>query len=104
MIQQLPVGSLCVHINGDGRVYPEFIGKEVTILTPLAMHFTKNREGEVAEEECYEVEVQGYEGQIFVARHVNLKLKRFPGELYSKCEEFMKTVLKPVNVDEKESV
>jgi hypothetical protein len=90
-MKEFPVGSVCIIVES----YPEYKGKECTIVEGMHKCLVHNREGKVFESKGYSVKVQGHEDQLFHALHTELKLKRFPGQLQSWLNKKMNDLYEP---------
>jgi hypothetical protein len=93
-MKEYPVGSVCVIVNTTGKLFEEFIGKECTILEGIAEQVGFTPDGRPGKIVGYLVQVQGRSKQSIV-EHVNLKLKRYPGQLDSWATEKVKQIFTP---------
>ena len=91
-MKEFPVGSVCFIVEG----YPEYKGKECTIVNGFGKHkFESSKTGDIGEQEGYIVTIQGFGDETFVAKHTDLKLKRFPPNVTSWLNEKMHKLISP---------
>lgn len=86
-MKQYPLGSICIIVN----VAPEnhaYLHRECTIVGLPGC--------DEAFPDMYQIDVQGDAGKRWFSVHEGLRLKKFPPDLQSDCEEFMRKVLSPI--------
>lgn len=90
-MKEYPVGSVCILVEA----YSEYKGKECTIIKGFGKHDSTTKEGINRPREGYIITVQGFGEQRFNAKHSDLKLKKFPGQLQSWLAEKMDKLTQP---------
>jgi hypothetical protein len=100
-VREYPVGSVCIIVQGDGTIHESYVGVECTIEAGIAKRECVDLEGVHMSYEGYLASTKDAKHGICV-KHVNLKLKRFPGQLQSWLNEKMNDLMKPKNIVEEE--
>jgi hypothetical protein len=90
----ISVGSVCVTINKNGFLYPEFVGLECTVSGGRARRLTTDNKGNKGYLDCYVAEFPN-KGQYLVA-HENLIVKKFPPNTDAWLREKMDDLLNKV--------
>jgi hypothetical protein len=76
-MQNIPVGTLCIIVNGTGDIYDEFNGRECTVLEGVAPHGATDKRGVKGVVVGYKVHIQG-RTDTSIVRPPNLRVKKFP--------------------------
>lgn len=90
-MREYPVGSVCVIVEA----YPEYLGKECTIVKEIHLQKCRDQNGVVLESNNYSIHMQGFGNKVFAAKHEELRLKKFPGQLQSWLAEKMDKLVAP---------
>lgn len=88
----IPVGTVCVVVNGTGNLYEEYMGLECTVVKERRLWDVKDK----IDKGVMDGYVVKYAtGEVGVTHYKNLQPKRFPGQLQSWLTEKMDKLLAP---------
>lgn len=93
-MKEYPVGSVCVIVQGNGKILEDFVGMECVVEEGIYSRDGTTPCGERVTVVGYVVSASGYPNGLLV-EHVNLKLKKFPGQLQSWLAEKIDKLTQP---------